>query len=453
MSANSDNRYHACFALRVRGALSLLVLGLIFFASYTACNHLSAAREPLPSMMFAWESAIPLLPWTIVPYWSIDLMYALALLWLPRDGGELSRLVKRLLSVQLLCVIGFLAYPLRCGLVRPELDGVFGALFDILMGFDLPYNQAPSLHIALLVVLWHAYAAHLDRRWRWLLHGWCGLIGVSVLTTWQHHFIDVPSGALVGALSLWLWPSQARSPLALLASRRSLPSANHQLAWRYALAAAALCGLALAIGGAALWLAWPALSLLLVALNYAWLGPSGFQKDATGRLSLAATLLYAPYTLAAWLNARVWTRRRPQPDVVTDGVYLGRLPWHTMPSPTMALVDLCAELPAPSGARDYTSLGVMDLTVASPQTLRLAAATIEHYRQGGPVLVCCALGVSRSTSAVAAWLLLTGRARNVDDAVIQVRSARPISVLNAHHRQALESLARDPHLARVGSPA
>ncbi len=68
MSANSDNRYHACFALRVRGALSLLVLGLIFFASYTACNHLSAAREPLPSMMFAWESAIPLLPWTIVPY-------------------------------------------------------------------------------------------------------------------------------------------------------------------------------------------------------------------------------------------------------------------------------------------------------------------------------------------------------------------------------------------------
>ena len=95
----------------------------------------------------------------------------------------------------------------------------------------------------------------------------------------------------------------------------------------------------------------------------------------------------------------------------------------------------------------------MDLTVASPQTLRLAAATIEHYRQGGPVLVCCALGVSRSTSAVAAWLLLTGRARNVDDAVIQVRSARPISVLKAHHRQALETLARDPHLARVGSPA
>ncbi|MBY5942174.1 phosphatase PAP2/dual specificity phosphatase family protein [Halomonas sp. DP5N14-9] len=452
MSANSDNRYHACFALRVKGALSLLVLGLIFFASYTACNHLSAAREPLPSMMFAWESAIPLLPWTIVPYWSIDLMYALALLWLPRDGGELSRLVKRLLSVQLLCVIGFLAYPLRCGLVRPELDGVFGSLFDILMGFDLPYNQAPSLHIALLVVLWHAYAAHLDRRWRWLLHGWCGLIGVSVLTTWQHHFIDVPSGALVGALSLWLWPSQARSPLALLASRRSLPSANHQLAWRYALAATALCGLALAIGGAALWLAWPALSLLLVALNYAWLGPSGFQKDATGRLSLAATLLYAPYTLAAWLNARVWTRRRPQPDVVTDGVYLGRLPWHTMPSPTMALVDLCAELPAPSGARDYTSLGVMDLTVASPQTLRLAAETIERYRQEGPVLVCCALGVSRSTSAVAAWLLLTGRAGDVEEAITQVRRARPISVLKAHHRQALGALAGELPSANADTP-
>jgi hypothetical protein len=38
---------------------------------------------------------------------------------------------------------------------------VAGALFTLLMGFDKPYNQAPSLHIGLLVVLWAVYAQQL----------------------------------------------------------------------------------------------------------------------------------------------------------------------------------------------------------------------------------------------------------------------------------------------------
>ena len=31
-------------------------------------------------------------------------------------------------------------------------------MFDALAGFDKPFNQAPSLHIALLVILWELYA-------------------------------------------------------------------------------------------------------------------------------------------------------------------------------------------------------------------------------------------------------------------------------------------------------
>ena len=110
----------------------------------------------------------------------------------------------RLLTAQVICVACFLLWPLRFTFERPELDGFFGWMFDVLMGFDKPFNQAPSLHIALLVVIWVMFARHTrGLLLRGLLHGWMALIGLSVLTTWQHHFIDVPTGALAGWLCVW----------------------------------------------------------------------------------------------------------------------------------------------------------------------------------------------------------------------------------------------------------
>ena len=80
------------------------------------------------------------------------------------------------------------------------------------------------------------------------------------------------------------------------------------------------------MGGAGLWLLWPAVSLLLVAANYAVFGPEGFQKDGNGRMSLAARLLLAPYLAAAFVNSRSWTRHEPAPVAIADGVWLGRIP-------------------------------------------------------------------------------------------------------------------------------
>lgn len=76
----------------------------------------------------------------------------------------------------------FLLWPLRFTFERPPLDGTFGLMFDVLMGFDKPFNQAPSLHITLLVIIWAMFANHTRGLfWRGLLHGWMGLIGISVL--------------------------------------------------------------------------------------------------------------------------------------------------------------------------------------------------------------------------------------------------------------------------------
>jgi protein-tyrosine phosphatase len=157
--------------------------------------------------------------------------------------------------------------------------------------------------------------------------------------------------------------------------------------------------LALWIGGAALWLIWPTVSLVLVAANYAVFGAAGFQKGADGRMSLAARVLLAPYLAGAWINSRAWTRREPAPVTVADGVALGRLPARKVAAEFATVIDLSAELPRPRGRAAWRAFPTLDLVVPQPQLLCAAAQAIEEARARGPVLVCCALGYSRSASA------------------------------------------------------
>ncbi|CAG9192915.1 phosphatase PAP2 family protein [Burkholderia vietnamiensis] len=220
----------ASWALRI-GALA--AMGALFFSTYGLANWLAARRAAVPTFAFGWEHAIPFVPWTIVPYWSIDLLYALSFLfWTRRD--DLLDHVKRLLTVQLVSVACFIAWPLRFGFARPDASGMAGALFTLLMGFDKPYNQAPSLHIGLLVVLWAVYAQQLRGTLaRALLHLWFAAIGVSVLTTYQHHVIDVPTGAAVGCIALFLFP--LRDAAGRSRSGDAAPcAASRALARRYA---------------------------------------------------------------------------------------------------------------------------------------------------------------------------------------------------------------------------
>ncbi|MES2820191.1 MAG: phosphatase PAP2/dual specificity phosphatase family protein [Pseudomonadota bacterium] len=423
-----------------RGVLWLLLLAPLFFLTYGLANDFTAQRDDVGSLVFDWERRMPLWPWTIVPYWSIDLLYGLSFLCCA-SRAEVDRHALRLLSAQALCIAGFLLWPLRFTFQRPELDGLFGGMFDVLMGFDKPFNQAPSLHITLLVVLWVMFARHLAGAWRLLAHAWFALIGVSVLTTWQHHFIDVPTGALAGWLCVWLWPDEGRSPLRSLRLART--AQRWKLAGFYALGSVSCAAPAVSLGDTWLWLLWPALALAMVALNYALFGAAGFQKRADGSLSPAVRWLLAPYLAGAWLNSRLWTRHHPLPREVADGVWLGRLPGAQAlaDSRFTGLLDLCAELPCTPQGRAYQALPVLDLTAPDTATCRAAAGFIEQARARGPVLVCCALGYSRSATAVAAWLLHSGRAADIDTALARLRAASPQVRLGAAQRQALAALA------------
>ena len=80
-------------------------LGALFFAVYGGCNTLTAWRaaqgENIPTLAFAWERRIPLIPWTAAPYWSEDLFFVLArvannngvkdVLWIPGNNGDVQK--------------------------------------------------------------------------------------------------------------------------------------------------------------------------------------------------------------------------------------------------------------------------------------------------------------------------------------------------------------------------
>jgi len=454
------------------GLLWLVFLGPFFFASYGFANWAAGLRTDVGVVVFAWERHIPFVPWTIVPYWLIDLFYAASLLLLG-TRREIDTHARRLLAIQLVAIACFLAFPLRFSFERPEAEGLPGALFVLLGSFDAPYNQAPSLHIALLVALWVAYRRVVPRGWSWVVHALALLIGVSVLTTWQHHFVDLPTGLWLGWFCVWLFPDDGRSPLAGCLLARD--PARRSLALRYGTLAVFTTAAAFAGGGAWLWFLWGAAALALVAVVYAVAGEAGFQKRPTGRMSEAAWWLLWPYFLGARLNAWWWTRRTASADAVLPALLLGRLPapgtsfheaarigGHTkLPSPLgrgvggegrnaamtsldshrhrdrtaslpdgiAAVVDLTAELPARLPPEAYRCVPMLDLVPPLPAQIERACDALDEALRVGPVLLCCALGYSRSALVAAAWLLRSGACASPQEAIAHVRRARPAVVL------------------------
>lgn len=445
----------------LRAACWLAFLGPFFFLSYGFANWWTTRLPQVDSFWFAWEKQIPFLPWTILPYMSIDAFYA-ASLFICTSRAELDTHARRLLAATLISVCGFLLFPMQFAFVRPETSGFNGFWFELLNGFDKPYNQAPSLHVSLLMLLWARYARHL-RGWPlWLLHGWFLLIGISIFTTYQHHVIDGVWGVLVGVICFYLFPEPepgtasipARLPLWPLfpLMQRAHPDGmrRNDLARLYFGGALFCWATAMFWQGRGWLLLWPLLALLLVSLAYARLDVAVFQKRH-GRLSVAAQVLLAPFRLGCWYSSR-WFSRNDAPMVeVAPGLCIGRAPggsdWRS--GAPGAVLDLTAEFNASRAALalPYASVPMLDLVVPGLAQLQLAVAQVNRLQAGladgggnaGPLLVHCALGYSRSALVAAAWLLENGRAsgqvvgitpaQEVASAVAQVRAVRAKIVL------------------------
>lgn len=403
--------------------LWLLFLAPFFFLTYGQVNTYTASLPAVPSFAFSWETHIPFLPWTIIPYWSIDLFYGLSL-FICTSLREQCIHGLRLVAASLVACAGFLLFPLKFSFPRPQTDGTAGWMFDQLEMFDLPFNQAPSLHIILLWLLWLRFRAHMPRRWHWFLHLWSALILISVLTTRQHHFIDVITGAAAGVVISYLLPINTRWQWSPHRLRR-----GYQLAGRYAIISLVLITAAIVTGGQGWWLLWPALTFLCITAGYLGAGASVFQKDSSGRISPSAALLLLPYRLAARISYYWYAKQCRHISVVNEHIVLGGYP--AAPLTVAAVLDMTGEFPRNryTTGLTYHCQPQLDLFPLTEMQIESAVNNLSRLAQSGQVYVHCKLGYTRSTTVVVAWLIRAGLADNMEQALAAVRQARPQIVL------------------------
>ena len=387
-------------------ALLSTALSLLFVLVYGGCNALASQRTDVASCFFAWELRIPFVPALIVPYMSIDLFFVASFL-LCADRSELRAHAQRIAMAILIAGWAFLSLPLTDGYPRPQVSGWTASMFELLWSFDKPHNLVPSLHVALASLLWPVYSrhrlVHTNGPLRWFVHLWFTLILASPLLTWQHHVIDVATGAMLGQICLFAFSERRDRSLV-----RS--SANLRVAGFYAAGSAVLGILAITFGFWFWLLLWPASALAVVAIAYVR-GTSSVFRKSNGSLPISTRVVLGPYLLGTF--ARLWIyRRRGEPwREVAPGVYRGRLLTRREALTVRAkgvtgVLDLTAEHAETRAFLEieYLNVPVLDLTEPSREQFDKAVRFIATHALRGGVYVHCALGISRSVAAAAAYV-------------------------------------------------
>jgi predicted protein tyrosine phosphatase len=220
------------------------------------------------------------------------------------------------------------------------------------------------------------------------------------------------------------------------------------IALRYGMGAFAFAIAAAFAGVWAIVVGWIALTLAIMALAYLWLGPRVYCKR-NGRVPWWNRCVLWPHALGVYVVRKGQFRRMKRPfDVVVEGVILGRRLSATEARQLIAdhrvtaVLDMCVEHSeaAEFCALEYRNLPVLDMNCPSPAQLREAAEFIGQQSRIGCVYVHCGIGKSRSAAAVAAHLLLSGKADSAESAIAIVKRQRPASKFTPRLCEALRDL-------------
>ncbi|MGU3375247.1 phosphatase PAP2 family protein [Chryseobacterium sp. M5A1_1a] len=386
--------------LKIKQKLYALILCSVVFMmiyNYTAW-HISTLAE-VPSFVFDFEKHIPFIPWTIIPYMTSGLFFCMVFFFC-NSKEQLKVLTQRMLFVTIVAGICFLLFPLKFSFPKPETENLFfGYAFQFLKTFDSPFNQSPSLHIAYAFIFWTVFRN--IKKGRFFVLVWLILLGISTLTTYQHHFIDILTGSLLAHISFIVFPYRKKDFL-----YRNFHVANYYFLFGWILILSALL-LNQFSGNFGLTLLWPALMSLCIGYHYQK-DNIYFLKDKNGNISLIKKIFYFPYLLMYRIFWK-FLRKNKMPIEPVSRIYISSKPdqetlKYFTANKTTFVYDLSPEIEELSLLKEQSAyhfrpiLDIGKFDIEKTQSLITEInRTYRHLPEDGKILIHCTMGFTRSS--------------------------------------------------------
>jgi Dual specificity phosphatase, catalytic domain len=196
-------------------------------------------------------------------------------------------------------------------------------------------------------------------------------------------------------------------------------------------------------------LLWPIVAVTIMVVGYFFVGPAIYRKR-NGRLPLVTRILLAPVIVGQYVSWLHYQRQGDAWNVVAPNVWIGRRLTDAEAAEAIGrgvasvvdLSDAFSEAAPFLHQAVYRHIPLLDLTAPTPAQLDEAVAFIDKQSAFGIVYVHCKIGYSRSAAIVGGWLLASGRAKSVDEAVAQLRGVRPCIVIRREVHAALVEFAK-----------
>jgi protein phosphatase len=156
----------------------------------------------------------------------------------------------------------------------------------------------------------------------------------------------------------------------------------------------------------------------------------------------------APCLLGQYFSLLYYRSQCRSWDEVTPRIWIGgklgtRCAKKAVCAGVTVVLDLSAEFSEAKTFRkiNYRNIPVLDLTAPTQAQLVEMSEFIGNNSRNGVVYVHCKIGYSRSAAAVAAYLLMSGKAKTAAEAFTMIRRVRPSVVIRPEVISALSEFA------------
>jgi len=182
-------------AILIWGTLSTLA----FIIVYGWCNKQATISPTLYKVFSEWELSIPLIPWMIYPYISLNILFIVSAFVL-KDVSSIKAFCLSLTVGALIAGFFFYFLPGELGFVRQSVPG-YEQIFDFMFSIDHPHNLYPSLHVTYsALAIFSMIEQSTNKIFHTFLIFWLGMIILSVVFVHQHHLFDIVTGFMLALI-------------------------------------------------------------------------------------------------------------------------------------------------------------------------------------------------------------------------------------------------------------